>query len=308
MSSRQNQKGGRRRRDHKGPNFIQLFRYVLDSPAYTSLSLSARAALVEVNLGYNGRNNGRIVLSVRNLAQRMNCHKNTAAHALQELVEKGFIEPRVKGAFSVKFRRATEWRLNDRRCDATGKAQSQAFLKWAPAPAPSSNSEAKFKTRSQKLRPNGPKKQDTIEIQNPNPRSQKLEHCGRTDGLKNQDTSIFTIPCSAQDSADLMDAPVQSWEATPAVHPSTSRPARKAIPRGDCLARTEPWKAVGMSRSAWYAAGKPIDGGGLRAGKLRWSTPRLTEDRRQSGMLGTELAPDDDIPEFLRRTPSGAAS
>jgi Helix-turn-helix domain len=310
MSNRRDQKGRRRRRRHDGPKFIQLFRYVLDSEAYISLSPSARAALVEVNRGYNGQNNGRIVLSVRNLAQRMNCHRNTAAHALQELVEKGFIEPRIKGWFSVKFRHATEWCLTDRRCDATGNAQSQAFQKWAPAPTPSSNSEVKFKTRSQKLGPDGPKKQDTIEIQNPNPRSQKLGHCERIDGPKNQDTSKSTIPCSPQDSSDVMDAPVQSWQAKPAVHASTSRPARRATPRGDCLARTEPWKAVGMSRSGWYAAGKPMDanGGGLRAAKLPWSTPTLTEDRRLSGMLGTESAPDDGIPEFLRRTPNGAAS
>lgn len=66
---------------------------------------------------------------------------------------------------------------------------------------------------------------------------------------------------------------------------------------------------VGMSRSGWYAAGKLMDvnGGGLRAAKLPWSTPTLTEDR-QSSMLGAESASDDGIPEFLRRTPNGAAS
>ena len=129
MPNNQNKKH-RARRHHDGPNFIQLFRYVLDSPAYTSLSPWARAALVEVNRAYNGSNNGRIVLSVREVAERMNCHRDTAGRALQDLVDRGFIEPRTKGAFSVKFRRATEWRLNDRRCDATGKPQNQAFLKW----------------------------------------------------------------------------------------------------------------------------------------------------------------------------------
>jgi hypothetical protein len=66
---------------------------------------------------------------------------------------------------------------------------------------------------------------------------------------------------------------------------------------------------VGMSRSGWYAAGKLMDvnGGGLRAAKLPWSTPTLTEDRRQSSLLGTESAPDDGIPEFLRRKAKGAA-
>lgn len=129
MPNKQNKRGrAKRRRD--GPNFIQLYRYLLDSPAYVSLSLAARAALIEVERGYDGSNNGRIVLSERVLAKRMNCCRNTVRYALRELVEKGFIEPRTKGAFHVKFSRAAEWRLNDRHCDVTGKAQSQAFLKW----------------------------------------------------------------------------------------------------------------------------------------------------------------------------------
>jgi hypothetical protein len=130
-----------RRSGSSGPKFIQLFRYVLDCPAYVSLSLVARAALIELNLGYNGSNNGKIVLSVRQLAERLGCDKGFANRALQELIEKGFIERRVKGAFSVKFRRATEWRLNDRRCDATGQEQSQPFLKWR-APEPQTQAEA----------------------------------------------------------------------------------------------------------------------------------------------------------------------
>ena len=48
--------------------------------------------------------------------------------------------------------------------------------------------------------------------------------------------------------------------------------------------------------------------GGLRAAKLPWSTPTLTEDHRQSSMLGTESAPDDGIPEFLRRTKAKGAA
>jgi Helix-turn-helix domain len=152
MPNNQNKKR-HARRHHGGPKFIQLFRYLLDSPAYVSLSVRARAALVEVNRGYNGSNNGRIVLSVRAVASRMNCHRDTAARALQELVEKGFIEPRTKGAFNIKFRHATEWRLNDRRCDATGKAQSQAFMRWQ------GNAERNRRNGGQSLE-HGPTEQD----------------------------------------------------------------------------------------------------------------------------------------------------
>ena len=36
----------RRGRKHNGPSFVQIFRYALDSAAYVSLSLPARAALI----------------------------------------------------------------------------------------------------------------------------------------------------------------------------------------------------------------------------------------------------------------------
>jgi hypothetical protein len=114
---------------------------MLDCPAYVALSLPARAGLIEVKRLYNGSNNGKIVLSVRDLAKRLGCNKETACHVLQELTDKCFIEPNTKGAYSVKFRRATEWRLNDQQCDATGQRQSQAFLKWNGQSAPKPKAE-----------------------------------------------------------------------------------------------------------------------------------------------------------------------
>jgi DNA-binding transcriptional regulator YhcF (GntR family) len=174
MPNNQNRTGRakQRRRHHDGPPFIQLYRYMLNCPAYESLSPWARAALVEVQRGYNGSNNGRIILSVRDVAKRLGCHRDTAGRALQELIDKGFIEPRIKGAFSVKFKRATEWRLNDRRCDATGMGQSQAFMKWQGPEQPT----AKSKTRSYGLGPYGPTEPDTTPIPGPSPRSYRLGH------------------------------------------------------------------------------------------------------------------------------------
>ena len=173
MPNNQDRTGrAKRRRRHDGPNFIQLYRYMLDCPAYVSLSPWARAALIEVIRGYNGSNNGKIILSVRTLADRLGCHRDTACDALQELIDKGFIAPRIKGAFSVKFRRATEWRLNDRRCDATGVRQSQAFLKWQGPEQPT----AKSKTRSDRTGPYGPTEPDTVAISEPSPRSYRTGH------------------------------------------------------------------------------------------------------------------------------------
>jgi hypothetical protein len=63
-----NRNSAKARRRGKGPLHIQIFRYVMDCPAYASLSAKARAALIEVTRGHNGSNNGMIVLSVRQLA------------------------------------------------------------------------------------------------------------------------------------------------------------------------------------------------------------------------------------------------
>jgi hypothetical protein len=209
----------RRGRKHSGPLYIQLFRYALDSAAYVSLSSSARSALIEVVRAYNGANNGKIVLSERQFAERMDCDRQTVRKALHELIEKGFIEPRVKGAFSVKFRRATEWRLNDRRCDVTGEPMSQAFLKWsspkperrAPKPTETETSpweklgmsraswyrrgkpaETETISRGEIFPPYGVRFSPTRNFPETPPRGEILPHCETIHGGKISPTSIST--------------------------------------------------------------------------------------------------------------------
>lgn len=112
--------------------FIALERYVLASPAYRSLSLRARCAYQEIVALYDGSNNGRLALSARSLGERLRISRATATRALMELVDRGFIEAAKQGAFNLKSgaRRATEWRLNCYRCDATGALPSKVFMRW----------------------------------------------------------------------------------------------------------------------------------------------------------------------------------
>jgi hypothetical protein len=116
-----------RRRHRNGSRFVQLFWYVLDSPAYQSLSSKARALLIEICRRYDGANNGRLILSVREAAERLGCHTGTAVSAFRELVARGFVEVAKRGAFSLKYRHATEWRLTFYRCDVTGALPRRAF-------------------------------------------------------------------------------------------------------------------------------------------------------------------------------------
>ena len=71
---------------------VRLYGWLLNSPAYLSLSCPARALLVELARLYDGRNNGQIGLSTRRASERCNIARGTAQRALKELQERGFIE------------------------------------------------------------------------------------------------------------------------------------------------------------------------------------------------------------------------
>jgi hypothetical protein len=109
---------------------VRLYGWLLNSPAYLSLSCPARALLVELTRLYNGRNNGQIGLSVRRASERCNIARGTAQRAFAELQERGFIELVMKGAFSRKAPHATEWRLTWLSCDVTGELPSKKFMSW----------------------------------------------------------------------------------------------------------------------------------------------------------------------------------
>ena len=122
----------KRRRSNKrlDASHVRLYRWMLDSPAYLSLTCPARAVLIEIARGYDGTNNGRLGLSIRRASERCNIARGTAQRAFAELQERGFIDCMTKGAFSRKVLHATEWRLTWWDCDVTGELRSKKFMHW----------------------------------------------------------------------------------------------------------------------------------------------------------------------------------
>jgi DNA-binding transcriptional regulator YhcF (GntR family) len=90
------------------------------------------AAFVEFSRIYNGANNGSLALSTRTLAGQRGCSLDTAARAIRELLEKGFVEIVRASGFNVKSRLAAEYRMTLYRCDVTNAAPSKAFMRWQP--------------------------------------------------------------------------------------------------------------------------------------------------------------------------------
>ena len=107
-------------RSSNAPRFVSIYHWEMELPAYRHLSVYGRALLIEFRRKYNSYNNGEIVMSVRQAKNALNCHKDTAAKALRELVEKGWIREAQKGSFhwetnpgGRKARAATTWRITN---------------------------------------------------------------------------------------------------------------------------------------------------------------------------------------------------
>ena len=66
-------------RSEGGGHHARFYRWEIESHAYRSLSIGARALMIELKALYNGNNNGMLFLSVREAAKRLGCSKNLAA-------------------------------------------------------------------------------------------------------------------------------------------------------------------------------------------------------------------------------------
>jgi hypothetical protein len=121
-------------RGTKAHRHVRLYHWLMQTPAWRSLNGNQRAIYVEMAALYRGpgSNNSRIPYSTRQAAESLHIGKSTAARELEVLQERGFIVTMIKGAFSLKRRHATEWRLTEFSCDVTNQLATKDFARWSP--------------------------------------------------------------------------------------------------------------------------------------------------------------------------------
>lgn len=121
--------------------YTLLYEWFMKSPAWRSLDVYACRVYFELRRRYNGKNNGGITASVRELAKAINCSNRPIIRALQELQERGFIIAVQKGSFNWKTRidsseknRATVWLLTEIPQDEPERSLTarKDFMKWRP--------------------------------------------------------------------------------------------------------------------------------------------------------------------------------
>jgi hypothetical protein len=123
-------------RKNKSPRHVRVYHHMLRSDAWQSLCANARAIYIEISARYAGTNNGRIPYSCREAAKALGIGQATAIRAIWKLEDRGFIVATKKGAFSLKLKHATEWRLTEFSCDITNDFATKDFMRWRPETAP----------------------------------------------------------------------------------------------------------------------------------------------------------------------------
>lgn len=120
---------------------VRHYLWQTSCPAWQSLSMNARCLEMELKALYDGTNNGKLFLSIREAAKRLGIADNTASKAFKELEEKGFIKSKQKGSFKWKTRHATSWILTE--FEYNNQLATKDFMRWQPQ---EKNTDAKFNT------------------------------------------------------------------------------------------------------------------------------------------------------------------
>lgn len=108
--------------------------FMMNTAAWKSLDATARAIYLHMAMRYAGpgSNNGRLHYSVREAAAELGIGKSTAQRALLALTDRGFIAVMQRGAFSLKTRHATEWRLTEFSSDIDNSFATRDYVRWPP--------------------------------------------------------------------------------------------------------------------------------------------------------------------------------
>lgn len=117
---------------------VQLMEAFQVTEAWATLKPGPRALYVELKRRFNGRNNGRILMSQREAADLLNVHRNTVPGYFHELERRALIRATGAGHLGADgYGIATRWALCEFPVD--GKPPDLAYRSWNEGKKPATN-------------------------------------------------------------------------------------------------------------------------------------------------------------------------
>lgn len=107
--------------------FVPLRYDVITSDAFKALSHSAVRVLILVMAQFNGRNNGNIIVTSRQLEATGQIGHTAATRALKELQQKGFLVKTAQGLYTTKM--ANTWEITIVKNNGENRP-SDKFKEW----------------------------------------------------------------------------------------------------------------------------------------------------------------------------------
>ena len=115
---------------------VQLKEWFQATPAWATLKPGPRALYVELKRRYNGGNNGRIRMAMREAADLLNVHRNTVGDYFEELERRGLIRETKRGHLGdCGYGIASTWMLCELATES-GKPPDLSFRDWRPPKSP----------------------------------------------------------------------------------------------------------------------------------------------------------------------------
>jgi hypothetical protein len=120
------------KRKPQGEAHVRIYWYEMKTPAWETLTVDARALLVELRGLYRASQGNIVFLSMREAMDRLSIGQRRIQAAFASLIERGWISIAEKGSFHLKSRHATCYRLENQASAAPGAEPSKAYMKWSP--------------------------------------------------------------------------------------------------------------------------------------------------------------------------------
>lgn len=116
----------------QGNPHVRIYAYEMRLPAWQTLTVDAKALLVELRALYRLSAPAIVFLSVREGGRRLGIGQRRVQKAFADLTERGWISVVTPGGFNRKTRHATSYRLENEATGSPGCVPRKTYTTWSP--------------------------------------------------------------------------------------------------------------------------------------------------------------------------------